>query len=61
MSDNERIDQLVSSILAAVNESQLPLGVKALALENILFRVKDAIRQQKSDQKEALDKEEAGQ
>lgn len=46
MSDNERIDNLVNGLLSAINNSELPLGVKSLALENILFRVKDAIYQQ---------------
>lgn len=59
MSDNELVENLVESIVAAVNESQLPLGVKALALENILFRVKDAIRQQESVPQLAVDKEES--
>lgn len=46
MSDNERIDNLVNGLLSTINNSELPLGVKSLALENILFRVKDAIYQQ---------------
>lgn len=55
MSDNERIDNLVNGLLSTINNSELPLGVKALALENMLFRVKDAMRQQ-----EIADKQNEG-
>lgn len=48
MTDNERIDQLVAGLVSVINGSQLPLGVKALALENMLFRVKDAMRCQEA-------------
>lgn len=48
MTDDERINELVHSLLLAINGSELPLGVKALALENMLFRVKDAMRQQEA-------------
>lgn len=40
MQDNQLVQDLVESILASVNASRLPLGVKALALENLLLRVK---------------------
>ena len=42
MQDNQLVQDLVESILASVNASRLPLAVKALALENILLRVKIA-------------------
>ena len=43
MQDNQLVQDLVESILASVNASRLPLGVKALALENLLLRVKLAM------------------
>lgn len=57
MNDNEKIERLVSSIVSAVNEAQLPLGVKALALENVLFRVKSAIWQQEAAPPKPAEKE----
>ena len=52
MSDNELIIQLQSSILNAVNSSQMPLMVKAIVLENVLLKVntsvKDEIAQQQA-------------
>lgn len=39
MQDNQLVQDLVESILASVNASRLPLGVKALALENVLLRI----------------------
>ena len=39
MTDDERIGALQQAVVEAVNESCLPLGVKALVLENLLLRV----------------------
>lgn len=44
MNDNEKVVSLVNSILQVVNESQLPLSVKALALDNVLLNVKMAMQ-----------------
>lgn len=44
MNDDERVVMLVDSILHMVNESQLPLSVKALALDNVLLNVKMAMQ-----------------
>ena len=44
MSDNELIIQLQNSILNAVNSSQMPLMVKALALENVLLKVNTSVK-----------------
>lgn len=44
MTDDERISALQQAVVEAVNESCLPLGVKALVLENLLLRVTAAIR-----------------
>lgn len=44
MTDNERIVFLQESIMQAINASALPLGVKSLALENVLFRVNEALK-----------------
>ena len=44
MSDNELIIQLQSSILNAVNSSQMPLMVKALVLENVLLKVNTSVK-----------------
>ena len=44
MTDDERIGALQQAVVEAVNESCLPLGVKALVLENLLLRVTAAIR-----------------
>ncbi len=43
MTDNERIAALQQQMLEALNGSPLPLGVKALVLENLLFRVQAAL------------------
>ena len=40
MTDNERVQILQTEVVDAVNRSRLPLAVKALALENIMLRVK---------------------
>ena len=44
MNDNEKMEVLVDSLLRDVNAADLPLGVKALALENLLLRVKMAMQ-----------------
>lgn len=43
MTDDERILALWQSVVDAVNASPLPLGVKALVLENTLFKVETAL------------------
>lgn len=59
MSDNEKVNSLLQSIADVVNKAQLPLSVKSLALENILFRVQGAMqaqaKAQNSEQKEKED------
>ena len=50
MSDNELIIQLQSSILNAVNSSQMPLMVKALVLENVLLKVNTSVKDEFSRQ-----------
>lgn len=45
MSDDERVSKLQASVIAAINECDLPLSVKALVLENTLLRVQAAITQ----------------
>lgn len=59
MSDDERIEQLLHSILDAVNGVQLPLGAKILALENILLKAQATLRQQKDAPPKPTDKEAA--
>lgn len=39
MSDNEKVSALVSSLVQALNASNLPIAVKELALENVLLRI----------------------
>lgn len=59
MSDDEKVNSLLQSIADVVNKAQLPLSVKSLALENILFRVQGAmqaqVKAQNSEQKEKED------
>ena len=43
MNDNKKMEALADSLLRDVNAADLPLGVKALALENLLLRVKLAM------------------
>lgn len=43
MNDNEKVKALQDSLLRDVNAAALPLGVKALALENLLLRVEMAM------------------
>lgn len=44
MNDNKKIEALADSLLRDVNAADLPLAVKALALENLLLRVKVAMQ-----------------
>lgn len=44
MTDNELIQELQKDILNAVNKSHLPMGVKVLALENILLKANSALQ-----------------
>lgn len=55
MTDDERIMAFQQGIVSAVNASSLPLAVKALALENIMLRVKlaELTSSQNSQPKEA--------
>lgn len=43
MTDNERVQILQTEVVEAVNRSRLPLGVKALVLENALLKVTAAM------------------
>ena len=43
MNDNEKVKALQDSLLRDVNAAALPLGVKAVALENLLLRVEMAM------------------
>lgn len=43
MNDNEKVQALRESLLRDVNAAVLPLGVKAVVLENILLRVEMAM------------------
>lgn len=43
MSDNEKVQELRESLLRDVNAAALPLGVKAVVLENLLLRVEMAM------------------
>lgn len=43
MSDNEKVQALRESLLRDVNAAVLPLGVKAVVLENLLLRVEMAM------------------
>lgn len=42
MSDNEKVRDLVASLVKSLNASALPLAVKELALENVMLRIKVA-------------------
>lgn len=42
MSDNEKVRDLVASLVKSLNASALPLAVKEMALENIMLRIKIA-------------------
>lgn len=39
MDDNQLVKELVANVVKTVNDSCLPLAVKALALENVLLRI----------------------
>lgn len=43
MSDNERVLTLQANILSCINNSNLPLSVKAIVLENALLKTKEAM------------------
>lgn len=43
MNDNEKVQALRESLLRDVNAAALPLGVKAVVLENLLLRVEMAM------------------
>lgn len=43
MNDNEKVKALQDSLLRDVNAAALPLGVKAVVLENLLLRVEMAM------------------
>lgn len=43
MNDNEKVQALRESLLRDVNAAVLPLGVKAVVLENLLLRVEMAM------------------
>lgn len=42
MTDNEKVRDLVASLVKSLNASALPLAVKELALENVMLRIKVA-------------------
>lgn len=44
MTDTEKIAALQQAVVAALNAAPLPLGVKALVLENALLRVQAAMQ-----------------
>ena len=44
MTDTEKIAALQQTVVAALNAAPLPLGVKALVLENALLRVQAAMQ-----------------
>ena len=59
MSDDEKVNSLLQSIADVVNKAQLPLSVKSLALENILFRLQGAMQaQEKAQNSEQKEKED---
>lgn len=45
MKSDQLISTMVNDIISTVNRYQLPLSVKALALENVLMRVQLAIQE----------------
>lgn len=50
MTDNERVQILQTEVVDAVNRSRLPLGVKALVLENTLLKINAAMETAKNVQ-----------
>lgn len=56
MSDNQLVQELQSDILSAVNKSNLPMAVKVLALENILLKASNALKDQMEDEKNSSKK-----
>lgn len=49
MTDDERIQALQASVVQAVNASSLPLGVKALVLENAWLKIAAAMQPPRQD------------
>lgn len=42
MTDNEKVRALMNSLVQCLNDSNLPIAVKALALDNLLLSIKVA-------------------
>lgn len=42
MNDNEKVRALMRSLVESLNDSNLPMAVKALALDNLLLSIKVA-------------------
>lgn len=42
MTDNEKVRALMNSLVQCLNASNLPIAVKALALDNLLLSIKVA-------------------
>lgn len=49
MTDDERIRALQAAVVQAVNASSLPLGVKALVLENAWLKIAAAMQPPRQD------------
>lgn len=49
MTDDERIQALQTSVVQAMNASNLPLGVKALVLENAWLKIAAAMQPSRQD------------
>lgn len=58
MKSDQLIFTMVNDIISTVNRYQLPLSVKALALENVLLRVNEALKADAASSK-AVSPEEA--
>lgn len=54
MTDTEKIAALQQAVVAALNAAPLPLGVKALVLENALLKVQMAMLQHKAANPQAM-------
>lgn len=46
MTDNELIAKLQDDVIAAVNDSAMPLAVKGIVLENTLLRIKVQLKEE---------------
>lgn len=53
MNDNEKVEALQEQLLQDVNAAALPLAVKAMALENLLLRVRLAMDAAKAPAEES--------